>query len=68
MHVFALVLAAAMATATPHSAMQGQHSKMSAHPNAMATSHAMHSNAMHSNAMHTNAMKGHSPKPASTPK
>jgi pentapeptide MXKDX repeat protein len=75
MHVFALVLAAAMATTAPHSAMQGEHSKMAPH-HAMSGS-AMHGNAMHSNAMHSNAMKGnamhgnamhgHMPKPAATP-
>ena len=71
MHVFAFILAAAMATAAPHhSAMQG-HSMMSSGHAMKSTGathgHAMKSDAMHSSAMHSSAMKGHTPKPASTP-
>jgi hypothetical protein len=62
MHVFAFILAAAMATATPHSAMHAQHSMMSSH--SMKKTHAMKSSSMKSH-MKTTHMA--TPAPKATP-
>jgi hypothetical protein len=61
MHVFALILAAAMATVAPHNAMHS-HSMMSSH--SMKKTHAMKSSSMNSHMMTSHMAK---PTPKATP-